>query len=51
MMSSGIHSGKSTQVIKAESIDFLNIPPSQKQIIKDNMIWCNSQYDKYTDKK
>tara|TARA_R110000744_G_scaffold44344_2_gene99011 strand:+ start:1675 stop:1950 length:276 start_codon:yes stop_codon:yes gene_type:complete len=34
-----------------ESIDFLNISSNQKQIIKDNMIWCNSQYDKYTDKK
>ena len=31
-----------------ESTDFLNIAPDRKEMIKDNMIWCNSQYEKYT---
>ena len=31
-----------------ESIDFLNILPNKKKILKENMIWCNSQYEKYT---
>ena len=31
-----------------ESIDFLNISPNKKKILKENMIWCNSQYEKYT---
>ena len=34
-----------------DSIDFLNISPNKKKILKENMIWCNSQYKKYTDKK
>ena len=33
-----------------ETIDFLNIPPDKKKILKENMIWCNSQYDKYNEK-
>ena len=32
-----------------ETTDFLNIPPDRKKMIKDNMIWCNLQYEKYTD--
>ena len=32
-----------------ESTDFLNIPPDRKQMIKENMIWCNKQYEKYVD--
>ena len=31
-----------------ETTDFLNIAPDRKEMIKDNMIWCNSQYEKYT---
>ena len=31
-----------------ESTDFLNIPPDKKKMLKENMIWCNSQYEKYT---
>ena len=31
-----------------ETTDFLNIPPDRKEMIKDNMIWCNLQYEKYT---
>ena len=31
-----------------ETTDFLNIPPDRKKIIKENMIWCNLQYEKYT---
>ena len=31
-----------------ESTDFLNIPPDRKKMLKENMIWCNSQYEKYT---
>ena len=30
-----------------ESTDFLNIPPSKKEMIKENMVWCNKQYKKY----
>ena len=30
-----------------ESTDFLNISPNKKKILKENMIWCNSQYEKY----
>ena len=33
-----------------ESTDFLNIPPDKKKMLKENMIWCNSQYDKYNEK-
>jgi len=31
-----------------ETTDFLNISPKQKELIKENMIWCNKQYKKYT---
>jgi hypothetical protein len=31
-----------------ETTDFLNILPNRKEMIKDNMIWCNLQYEKYT---
>ena len=30
-----------------ESTDFLNISPDKKKILKENMVWCNSQYEKY----
>ena len=32
-----------------ESTDFLNISPDRKKILKENMIWCNKQYQKYVD--
>jgi hypothetical protein len=32
-----------------ESTDFLNIPPDVKKSIKENMIWCNKQYEKHVD--
>ena len=32
-----------------ESTDFLNIPPDKKKMLKENMIWCNKQYEKYLD--
>ena len=31
-----------------ETTDFLNIPSDKKKMLKENMIWCNSQYEKYT---
>ena len=31
-----------------ETTDFLNMPLDRKKMLKDNMIWCNSQYEKYT---
>jgi len=31
-----------------ESTDFLNIPPDRKKMLKENMEWCNLQYEKYT---
>ena len=31
-----------------ETTDFLNMTPDRKEMIKDNMIWCNTQYEKYT---
>jgi hypothetical protein len=31
-----------------ETTDFLNIPPDIKKTLKESMIWCNSQYEKYT---
>ena len=31
-----------------ESTHFLNIPPDKKKMLKENMIWCNLQYEKYT---
>jgi len=33
-----------------ESTDFLNIPPDRKKMLKENMEWCNSQYEKYNEK-
>ena len=35
--------------ILIETTDFLNISPNRKNIIKENMIWCNKQYAKYVD--
>ena len=32
-----------------ETTDFLNTPSDRKEIIKENMIWCNKQYEKYVD--
>jgi hypothetical protein len=31
-----------------ETTDFLNILSDKKKMLKENMIWCNSQYEKYT---
>jgi len=31
-----------------ETTDFLNIPPDRKKMLKENMVWCNLQYEKYT---
>ena len=31
-----------------ETTDFLNIPSDKKNMLKENMIWCNLQYEKYT---
>ena len=30
-----------------ETTDFLNMTPDRKQMVKNNMIWCNLQYKKY----
>jgi len=32
-----------------ESTDFLNIPLDRKKMLKENMEWCNKQYQKYLD--
>ena len=32
-----------------ETTDFLNISPDKKKILKENMVWCNKQYEKYLD--
>jgi hypothetical protein len=32
-----------------ETTDFLNMTPDRKKTIKENMIWCNKQYEKYVD--
>ena len=32
-----------------ETTDFLNMTPDRKEMIKNNMIWCNQQYEKYLD--
>ena len=32
-----------------ETTDFLNIAPDKKEMIKENMIWCNKLYIKYVD--
>ena len=31
-----------------ETTDFLNMTPNRKEMIKNNMIWCNTQYEKYS---
>ena len=33
-----------------ETTDFLNITPKQKKIIRESMVWCNLQYEKYNEK-
>ncbi len=30
-----------------ETTDFLNIPTDRKKMLKENMNWCNTQYEKY----
>jgi hypothetical protein len=32
-----------------ETTDFLNIPSDRKEMLKENMVWCNKQYEKYLD--
>ena len=32
-----------------ETTDFLNITPDRKKMLKENMNWCNKQYEKYVD--
>ena len=32
-----------------ETTDFLNIPPDRKKMLKENMVWCNKQYEKCLD--
>jgi len=32
-----------------ETTDFLNMTSDRKKTIKENMIWCNKQYEKYVD--
>ena len=32
-----------------ETTDFLNMSPSKKKTLKENMIWCNKKYEKYLD--
>jgi len=32
-----------------ETTDFLNIPLDRKKMLKENMDWCNKQYEKYLD--
>ena len=31
-----------------EITDFLNMTPDRKEMIKKNMVWCNTQYEKYS---
>ena len=31
-----------------ETTDFLNMPLDRKKMLKENMVWCNLQYEKYT---
>ena len=31
-----------------ETTNFLNLKPDRKKMLKENMIWCNLQYEKYT---
>jgi hypothetical protein len=33
-----------------ETTDFLNISPDKKKLLKENMMWCNLQYEKYNEK-
>ena len=30
-----------------ETTDFLNIPLDRKKMLKENMNWCNTQYEKF----
>jgi hypothetical protein len=32
-----------------ESTDFLNIPSDRKKMLRENMDWCNLQYEKYNE--
>ena len=32
-----------------ETTDFLNIPLDRKKMLKENMDWCNQQYEKHVD--
>ena len=32
-----------------ETTDFLNMTPDRKEMMKNNMVWCNQQYEKYVD--
>ena len=32
-----------------EATDFLNISSDRKKMLKENMEWCNKQYEKYLD--
>ena len=32
-----------------ETTDFLNMPLDRKQMLKENMIWCNKIYEEYLD--
>ena len=32
-----------------ETTDFLNLKPDRKKMLKENMIWCNKIYKKYTE--
>ena len=31
-----------------ETTDFLNLKPDRKKTLKENMVWCNQLYKKYT---
>ena len=31
-----------------ETTDFLNLKPDRKKMLKENMVWCNKLYKKYT---
>ena len=32
-----------------ETTDFINLKPDRKKMLKENMIWCNKIYKKYTE--
>ena len=32
-----------------EVTDFLNMAPDRREMLKENMIWCNQQYEKHLD--